>query len=332
MKIPMDNHTAVEVEVEFTGNAREFAAATGGALKQIAGEATSRLAVVELQLARWRERTLEFRSSLTALRPELAATALSHEELAALLGRQNELLDRQATSFGNLSGLSLGLRDGIARENAALREQAQTMAELERVELARHQQRLASLREEQAALRLVESTMNRIANTVVGALGDGIAEQLVEGTYDWAAGLKLVLKQIIAVVVKMLIAQAINKALGGGLNAGGLVSFSLIKLHEGGAVGQWPRHHAGVLATDEHPAILQRGEYVLRRDAVRMLGRDNLDLANRNGLWPGGAGDNLTFNINVSGDSRDGRELAERIAEPLLEIIRREKRRNREVF
>ncbi|HPQ68540.1 MAG TPA: phage tail tape measure C-terminal domain-containing protein [bacterium] len=165
----------------------------------------------------------------------------------------------------------------------------------------------------------------------ISAIGDGIAEQLVEGTYEWRDAWKAVLKQIIATAAQLLIVRGLMAALTGGMSSGGGVLSVLTGgvFHRGGLVESWPRHHRGVFAYDEHPAILQRGEYVVRKQAVQAVGRETLDALNRDGRVAGGS----TFNVSIrveGGD--DARRTAERIAEPLLEILRREADRNRRIL
>ncbi|HPM77401.1 MAG TPA: phage tail tape measure C-terminal domain-containing protein [bacterium] len=165
----------------------------------------------------------------------------------------------------------------------------------------------------------------------IDAIGDGIAEHLVEGTYEWRDAWKAVLKQILATAAQLLIVRGLMAALTGGMSSGGVVLSVLTggAFHQGGLVDNWPRHHRGAFAYDEHPAILQRGEYVVRKQAVRAVGRETLDALNRDGRVAGGP----TFNVSIrveNGD--DARRTAERIAEPLIEILRRETDRNRRIL
>ena len=166
----------------------------------------------------------------------------------------------------------------------------------------------------------------------IHAIGDGIGEQLVEGTYEWRDAWKAVLKQIIATAAQLLIVRGLMAAMTGGMSSGGGVLALLTggMFHQGGPVESWPRHHRGVFAYDEHPAILQRGEYVVRKQAVSAVGRGTLDALNRTGHVAGGP----TFNVSiqVDGGSDDPRRLAERIADPLIEILRREADRNRRIL
>lgn len=170
----------------------------------------------------------------------------------------------------------------------------------------------------------------------ISTIGDGIAGQLVDGTYDWERAWKNVLKQVISVTAQMLIIQGINAAImamtsGAGAGAGSLLKGMPFIFHGGGTVvGE--RHHAGELKSDEIPAILQTGEFVLRREAVRRLGATSLYDLNRTGELPA-PGNTFQIQINVEGAAeRDPRALAESIAEPLIEILRREEGRNRRIF
>lgn len=64
------------------------------------------------------------------------------------------------------------------------------------------------------------------------------------------------------------------------------LGFGGMLVHSGGYI---PRFHFGGLASDEVPAILQRGEYVVNRRAVDAVGRSTLDkINNGSGGTPGG--------------------------------------------
>ncbi len=164
----------------------------------------------------------------------------------------------------------------------------------------------------------------------ITAIGDGIAAQLVEGTYAWRDAWKAVLRQVIATAAEIAVVQGLMAVVTGGASAagGGLLGGLASLFHQGGPV---PRHHAGVLARDEHLAVLQRGEYVVRRSAVRAAGTETLERLNRTGQAPGGP----TFHVNVAvqaGQTTDPRRLAAQIAEPLIEILRRESARHRKIL
>jgi hypothetical protein len=173
-------------------------------------------------------------------------------------------------------------------------------------------------------------------------IGQGIAGQLVDGTYEWEQAWKAVLKEIIAVTVKMLVVQGITAAIaaltggaGGPAAGAGSIAGAIDKIlpsHHGGLT-DWPRHHLGALKDDERPAVLQVGEFVMRRSAVESIGAPALWEMNRTGQLPA-SGDNYHINISVNattGES-DPRQLAEAIAEPLIAILQREKSRNREII
>ena len=51
---------------------------------------------------------------------------------------------------------------------------------------------------------------------------------------------------------------------------------------------------------DNVPALLQEGEFVMRRSAVESIGLENLNRMNRTGQTSGGA--NITFTGNVMSD------------------------------
>ena len=170
----------------------------------------------------------------------------------------------------------------------------------------------------------INDTMNQIGELIAGTLANGIAEGLVEGTYDWEQAMKNVLKQILAIIIKLMIVKAINAAMGGGIG-GSAVNISLVNLagfHEGGPVGDLPRHHNGTLSRDEHPAVLQRGEYVLRRDAVSAIGASNVAEMNRTGQAAGG-GTTITLHYNGSGSRQDAEKMADMTWDAFNRRIRR---------
>jgi len=161
-----------------------------------------------------------------------------------------------------------------------------------------------------------------IFTSSINAIGDGIANQLVDGTYEWRDAWKAVLKQVVATAAQVVIIQGLMGAMTGGtsLFGGGLLgALGGGKFHQGGVV---PRHHFGVLSRNEHPAILEAGEFVLRKQAVKKIGAESLQAMNRSGSVPAN-NFNVTINVNAAG-TNDPRKLAQQIAEPLREIIRRE--------
>ena len=101
--------------------------------------------------------------------------------------------------------------------------------------------------------------------------------------------------------------------------------------HEGGAVyhaGGPVRMHGGGLRPDERPAILQRGEYVLRRDAVRRMGLPLLDAINDTGQVPAGtvaAAASYQFTISAL----DGADVRRVVIDEIIPILEREHRRGR---
>ena len=204
-------------------------------------------------------------------------------------------------------------------------------------ELERNYRRASELTEQLTGQWLaLRNVIQAGVGGAISTIGDGIAGQLVDGTYDWERAWKNVLKQVISVTAQMLIIQGINAAImamtsGAGAGAGSLLKGMPFIFHSGGtAAGE--RHHAGELKADEVPAILQTGEFVLRREAVRRLGATSLYELNRTGELPE-PGTTFQIQINVEAAAeRSPRALAESIAEPLIEILRREEARNRRIF
>jgi len=112
----------------------------------------------------------------------------------------------------------------------------------------------------------------------ISAIGDGIATQLVDGTYEWRDAWKAVLRQVIATAAEIAVVQGLMALFTGGASAAGKGVLGGIfggLFHTGGLA---PRHHLGVLSRDEHLAVLQRGEYVVRRSSVQALGDETLKM------------------------------------------------------
>lgn len=217
-----------------------------------------------------------------------------------------------------------GLGDA-ARENA---ERARALEmELAVAERAAHARRRAMTEETfrdwiGRATGAAEWT-RRAFTSSIGAIGRGLADELVDGTHDWQTSLRGVLRQMIAITAQMVVMRSLMTALTGGgagwltwMHAGGPV------LHAGGPL----RAHAGLaLGFDEVPIVAQRGEFVMRRRAVERIGPERLERANRGEAI---GGDSFTFHVNVTaGGVADARGLAERIGPELVEFLRREKRR-----
>lgn len=123
--------------------------------------------------------------------------------------------------------------------------------------------------------------------------------------------------------------------------AGSVAGFGLLPFHSGGLI----RHsggpvvaHSGMylgggLKSDEVPVIAQRGEYVVRKEAVRDIGVSNLERMNRHGRrgtidrnGSRGGGVNATFHITVSGGG-SARETAENLGPEIVRYLEREQRR-----
>ena len=113
-------------------------------------------------------------------------------------------------------------------------------------------------------------------------------------------------------------ARSANKAIPG---IGMVVHQGGYIMHSGGPV----RMHGGGLKADERPAILQTGEYVLRRDAVRKIGLSNLDRMNTGGYPPGGQSQNFTIHIQAW----DGADVERVFRDRIVPLIERESRDGR---
>lgn len=79
-------------------------------------------------------------------------------------------------------------------------------------------------------------------------------------------------------------------------------------MHSGGLVGGWVRAHTGLFASDEVPAILQKHEYVIRREAVEKYGVSTLDAINK-GQMPTGTIYQISGNTFILRDVRNPRDF-----------------------
>lgn len=116
-------------------------------------------------------------------------------------------------------------------------------------------------------------------------------------------------------------ARAASKAVPG---AGMLVHEGGAIYHAGGAV----RMHSGGLKPDERPAILQRGEYVIRRSAASNLGLLSLDYMNKTGTVPRTAtGRPVSVSNHFSIQVLDATDLQRVVSDKIVPILEREQRR-----
>ncbi len=161
----------------------------------------------------------------------------------------------------------------------------------------------------------------RAFSSTFGAMGRGIADELVDGTHDWRRALKAVLKQMIALTAQMIVMRTLMTALTGG-SAGWLGFF-----HTGGSVlhaaGPARAHSGMFLRDDEVPLIAQRGEFILRRRVVDEIGVASLERMNRGGAAPV-AGD-VTVNISVNiQEPTDASALVREIGPEIVGFLQRE--------
>ena len=123
---------------------------------------------------------------------------------------------------------------------------------------------------------------------------------------------------IAAAYAALAAARASNKAIPGigmVVHGGGYI------MHSGGPVVM----HGGGLRPDERPAILQAGEFVLRRDSVRQIGLPTLDHMNRTGGVPGGSSQSISIEIRAL----DGADVERVVVDKIVPILERERDGNR---
>jgi hypothetical protein len=100
-------------------------------------------------------------------------------------------------------------------------------------------------------------------------------------------------------------------SLGGGAASGaGAMAGAIGAMHSGGYIDSVPRAHSGLSIGEVGPFVLQRGEFVLRKEAVRSIGQENVAQMNRTGA----IGSNATFNVVINTQpGQDGADLWDEI-------------------
>jgi len=95
-------------------------------------------------------------------------------------------------------------------------------------------------------------------------------------------------------------------------------------LHEGGPVR---RRHLGSLGPDEAgPFVLQRGEYVIRREAAASVGRETLDRINRTGELPAsGAASASAVTYEFRIQALDGADVERVVIDRIIPLLEHEK-------
>ncbi len=170
--------------------------------------------------------------------------------------------------------------------------------------------------------------MGNAFKMATAVFGRGLADAIVDGKADTQELAKSFLKNMIMVTAEMLMQMAIlaaMKALMGGATGGaGGVFGGFLGLHSGGPImhsGGPIRAHGGYLARrDEVPIIAQRGEFVLRREAVQSIGASNVARMNRTGRASGG-GVQFSGPISITIlESKSPRETARAVRDELLQM------------
>lgn len=114
-------------------------------------------------------------------------------------------------------------------------------------------------------LKSAEEYIKSFANSILKIISDMIA--------------KLIVEYIALYVVQLLTNTAGSSTGTSGATGGGTSGGGGYKMHKGGLVmhegGYVPRFHFGGLSSDERPAILQTGEYVVSRKGVAALDKIN---------------------------------------------------------
>lgn len=166
--------------------------------------------------------------------------------------------------------------------------------------------------------------------SALSGLGNTIADSLVDGTADWQAMGKQVLKTFINIAFQMAIIKGLMAAFG--VSSGG-AGFGLMALFgsRGGSVPDdlTPRYYAkgGPVGEDRYPSWLARNEYVINADAMRQPGaRAAAEMLNR-GRIPAAVGStviNETHNYSFTIHALDGKDLERITVERIAPILKRE--------
>lgn len=202
------------------------------------------------------------------------------------------------------------------------------------------------------SLKFLKRTLDRFAQTT----GDVLAESLVEGSVSAEKAIKNLAKSIISDLISSIIQlsyqqaitqrlqrltiaqnlsetasvwnlvaayQALAVAKMAASTAGG---FPFLFFHAGGAIlhsgGEIKRAHSGLRPDEVGPFILQRGEYVINKNAARQIGYDVLDFMNRTGRVP----TQITtpqININLSVSAIDANGIDKLVRKKIIPAIRR---------
>jgi hypothetical protein len=166
----------------------------------------------------------------------------------------------------------------------------------------------------------IESLIRSLLGGLINSLIRFAAQQLIGAmtTRLQAAALALEAKNVYklaaaywALAVAKMVATVGGGAagsIGGGAAAGaGAIAGAM---HSGGYVDRMPRAHSGLKINEVGPFVLQRGEFVLRKEAVRSIGAENVAQMNRTGA----IGSNATFNVVINTQpGQDGADLWDEI-------------------
>jgi len=150
------------------------------------------------------------------------------------------------------------------------------------------------------------------SRSMADTAGDAIADSLVDGMWNAQKAVRSLAKTILSELVSSL-AMAVARAVALKLALSSITGGAGFIFHEGGEVyhqgGIVPkRFHSGeFLDYDERPAILQAGEFVMRKEAVKSIGPENLARMNVTGKTDS-APQPVNVNFHISSIDPEGVE------------------------
>lgn len=247
---------------------------------------STREAAIQLQLKELDLSEQEFRISKSDAVQERVGL---YEELQRIQEEYIAGLDKAndpASWYAQMNAI-IATREALIQLNLQLKEQTGTFTEGFSFGFQKFQHDAKT--SFQYGEQLAEGTANAIGQTFESISFDALQHKLkTVGDYfrSLLSSIQSSVSNILGQLMTQLAMMGISNLFGGFLGgAGGFapavpsgpLGGGLFAVHTGGYI---PRFHFGGLSSDEVPAILQRGEYVINRRAVDTVGKSTLDNIN----------------------------------------------------